>query len=190
DRAGRIRSWKIYRSAVSLGFLYQVKLPGLHNAAEACDLPRCASRRGVLHRPSSDINCRATSIKDFDEIVLEGRADVSAASVNLANHQPGRRSVSRRNRNSHGENEREKCTKKKVEIGADTALDISVRFCLYCEPLGKLIFSDYSGMKFSSPFLILCRTLHTFLLHLQMNGAKWSNTGSIGRCHSHFWTTI
>jgi hypothetical protein len=51
---------------------------------ERRDLPRRAVGRGVLHRPAAERGRRVAAVKEFDEVVFEGRAGVTAAPVDLA----------------------------------------------------------------------------------------------------------
>ena len=84
--AGRLGCWEALCSTRSGRFLYQVILPGRQRARQRCRLPTCAGCGGVLNAPAGEIYNRRTAIKQFDEIVTERRAAVSAASVDLADN--------------------------------------------------------------------------------------------------------
>src|SRR6185312_1367447 len=53
----------------------------------------CAGRAGVFEGKSAEGNRDAASVEDLDEVIREWRAAVSAAAVNLADYQSGRRCV-------------------------------------------------------------------------------------------------
>ena len=62
--------------------------------AEVRDLPRRAGCRRVLHRPAADADGGAGRVEDLDEVVLERRAGVAAATVDLAEDEVrGRRAI-------------------------------------------------------------------------------------------------
>ena len=70
--------------------LDQVVAPGRHCSRERRCLPRRSGRGRVLHRPPRDVDGACAGIEELYEVVLEGRAAVTAAAVDLA-HDDARR---------------------------------------------------------------------------------------------------
>ena len=86
DIAGGVRSRQVGGPARALRFLNQKILSRRQRSAQRRDLPGSARRRSVLHGPAVEIYGNAIGVEDLDEIILEGGAGISAAAINLADH--------------------------------------------------------------------------------------------------------